>query len=363
METQMIIREPNPSKSDDTRTYETVLDTATGATSCNCRGWTTKREGQPRDCTHTKAIRIKHAGLLPRAGRVAVAVAVTEAPAVRRAAVVTRVAAAAMATELEPMLASAMTRGQRVESFGADWAMEEKFDGHRLIVTKRGGAVTARSRVGNGRALPPHIAAVLARLPDGVYDGELVVPGGRSSDVARLENASRLVLVLFDAVEVLGTSLVGEPYTRRREVLLLAAALGGDTAAVRVAASVPVSRAAVEAIWARGGEGVVLKRLASVYQPGYRSADWVKVKKGGHVTVTVTGFETGDTGIAFGKTCVRDDAGRAFTVKTLNNATIREVSARPEAFVGRRLVLKFNEQLASGAYRHPMFDHWAGDAE
>lgn len=35
--------------------YETLLY-ADGSTSCNCRGWTVKKQGRPRECRHTRAV-------------------------------------------------------------------------------------------------------------------------------------------------------------------------------------------------------------------------------------------------------------------------------------------------------------------
>jgi hypothetical protein len=366
----MVLKELNRSKSNPSADpYETLFDTESGEASCTCRGWTIKKEGKPRECTHTRAMIKKHAGAVP--------VLRFEAGALRGALVGGRLDAEEARFDvfderktddmpLEPMLASAMTRGQRVEDFAVPgWVMEEKFDGHRQVVTVRRGMVESRSRAGNNRALPAHILSVMEEMPDGVYDGELLVPGGKASDVTRLELRDKLVLVLFDALEMDGEDLLGRTYLDRRSLLagaFIAATVAG-VGAVRVAEAFAVSRAQVETIWARGGEGVVIKRADSTYQPGARSADWVKVKKAGAAVVTIRGFVTGDTGIAYGKCEVMDDAGRAFSVKTLNNATIREVAADPGSFVGRRLVIKFNERLASGAFRHPMFDHLAGEEE
>lgn len=43
------------SSSNPSKTYETILYTD-GDTSCNCRGWTFKKEGQERTCTHTRKV-------------------------------------------------------------------------------------------------------------------------------------------------------------------------------------------------------------------------------------------------------------------------------------------------------------------
>jgi hypothetical protein len=43
------------SDSNPSHSYET-LQYADGSTSCNCRGWTFKREGQERQCKHTRMV-------------------------------------------------------------------------------------------------------------------------------------------------------------------------------------------------------------------------------------------------------------------------------------------------------------------
>lgn len=367
----MIIREQNKSKSSPgKKPYDTIYDTDTGEGSCTCRGWTIKKEGKPRDCGHLKDIRkgLKNqggSGTITRASMAEVAAAVI--PDVLTTATTT-------AKSVAPMLASAMTKGQTIEHFATDqWILEIKWDGHRQVVTVRDGVVLeARSRAGNTRDLPAHIRRALSYLPNGTYDGELIYPGGKSTDVTRADVQDKLQLVLFDVLELMGENVMRRPLRERRECLELAVqhitqatkrtdrTKGG---AVIFSLTFPVNRKTVEDIWANGGEGAVLKRITSIYAPGYRTADWVKVKKGGHVTVTVTGFETGDTGIAFGKTLWRDDHGHESSVKTLNNAELRRIAANPFAFVGKRLVLKYAEHLASGAYWHCFWDHWAGEGE
>lgn len=343
-----------PSKSNPSAEPYTVLyNTETRTASCNCRGWTTKKEGKERSCTHTK--------------RVMAEFGVEGAPAPEP------VAALLDSRLFDPMLASAMTKGQRVSDFSdAEYALEEKYNGHRILLAVEGGRVVeTRSREGNARALPEHVQVALSFLPDGIYDGELRWPGGRSTDVTRGDVQDELEFVMFDIAEFGGTVLIDLTYDLRRVRLEQAFELASRRAShvvmelrgLALSQQFPVSQASVDAIWDRGGEGAILKRRASVYEPGARDANWLKVKRNGHVRVTVRGFETGDTGIAFGKTLWVDEHGYLGSVKTKNNRIIREVAVDPRRFVGRGLVVKFTERLASGAYEHPMFDHWAGEAE
>jgi bifunctional non-homologous end joining protein LigD len=262
---------------------------------------------------------------------------------------------------MNPMLASAMPEGVSLSQFmSAEWCLEEKFDGHRVTVLKQGDTVSAWSRPQRGatkaalpRTLPPAIVDALRDLPDGRYDGELVVPGKRSWHVARNDSKHQQQLVLFDMLEVLGTLVIDRPYAERRALLTLAVAHhGGDR--LRVPESVPVSAEAAQAIWDRGGEGAIVKRLAARYQPGKRSPDWVKVKRKAAATLTIIGFHAGKSG-PHGKMRLRDDHG----VET-SCGTPRDVD--PQRDLGRRVVISYTEKTDSGSYRHGSFDHFAEGA-
>ncbi len=264
-----------------------------------------------------------------------------------------------------PMLASAMTEPVSGAAFdrrfaGGAWVMEEKLDGHRLIAVVTDGQVAAFARPGRdgvakSRDLPAHIVTELQRFPDGVYDGELLAPSGKSWDVTTV--GAQLVFVVFDVLHVEGS------YDRRRTALLDALrVLPLGQTAVSTVESVAPSWSAVEAIWKRGGEGVIVKRRASYYRPGYRSPDWVKVKQSHAATLTITGFDAGKSG-PYSALKLRDVDGHDTTVKTLDNELLRAIAAAPTSYLGRRVVISFQEKTPSGSYRHGMFDHFAGKGE
>ena len=139
--------------------------------------------------------------------------------------------------------------------------------------------------------------------------------------------------------------------------------MAGTSGTVAITSSVPVSRAAVDAIWKAGGEGAVLKRKAAPYRPGWRSPDWIKVVKKLTATLTVIGFEAAKLG-PYSVVLLRGDDGVETKVKTLDNHWLREFAAAPGSFIGRRLVISYRERIAKGGqYRHPMWDHFAGEGE
>ena len=363
-----------PSRSSAT-VYTATLDPATGATACDCAGWRFKRGEQARGCRHTRAL---EAAQTP-AGKQATVDSAAEAAVARADATPLTYdrlhdeLPMPMPKALNPMLASAMTDTVFADYENDAWTLEPKLDGHRCVVRKTATDVWAWSRpragagkVGLARTLPVGIVDALKQMPDGVYDGELVTPSGKAWDVSRSETFADQTLVLFDVVELFGQALAAKPYGERRPALEMAVAhLQGTPHATRVGITpaVPVTWAAVEAVWAAGGEGAVLKRKAAPYRPGHRSADWIKVKRSLSLTMTVTGFEAAKLG-PYSVVLLRGDDGVETKVKTLDNHWLREFAAAPGSFIGRRLVISCQERIAKGGQpRHPMWDHFAGEGE
>jgi len=259
-----------------------------------------------------------------------------------------------------PMLASPMINPVRGADFDvrfAGWALEEKLDGHRCIVQVRGRDVRGFSRpLGSRppleRALPPHIVEQLRRFPDGDYDGELATNSGKAWDVVRTRERASLVYVIFDLVTGLH-----DYDTRRAALLKVLRLLPPGQEAISTVLSEPPTWAAVEAIWQRGGEGAILKRRTSLYQPGRRSPDWLKVKQLHAATLTVIGYEAGRSG-PYSTIRLRGEDGVLAKVKTLNQYWLRRLAANPEQFLGVALVISYQERTPSGSYRHAMFDHF-----
>jgi ATP-dependent DNA ligase len=333
-----------------------------GKVTCDCRGWINRRGTSSRNCTHTKKLAKELGRTLVDRGEFAyLDVFDTTPPAIAADQ-------AAVPLPPAPMLATATTRTTAADfdrTYGGDdWVMEEKLDGHRCLVVVKDGTVSAWSRprtgsTANPRTLPALMVAQLKNFPDGVFDGELVAAGGKSWDVKA--GGSRLVFVAFDVLAVAGRSTVTRSYRERRTVLLdiLRSALDEGQTWVTTVESTAVTHAAVQAVMQRGGEGVILKRVESCYRPGMRSPDWLKVKARQSATLTLTGFAPGKSGMFSSMQLVDDDGGTA-TVKVSGNKLLADVATAPQSFIGRRVVIAFQERTKSGAYFQPTFDHFAG---
>jgi DNA ligase D-like protein (predicted ligase) len=171
-----------------------------------------------------------------------------------------------------------------------DWTYEPKWDGFRVIATVRDGSVRLLSRNGHSftRVFDP-VAGALRSFPTSlVLDGEVVAitEEGRP-DFEALQHRLRprdgklpghICYMAFDCLYVNGHALFGRPLEERQNHLQeLRPALAGD--AVKLTESFPAtqSRRLMEACAAMGLEGVIMKRKGSLYRPGYRSPDWIKV--------------------------------------------------------------------------------------
>ncbi|MGR6968478.1 ATP-dependent DNA ligase [Streptomyces cynarae] len=194
----------------------------------------------------------------------------------------------------------------------AQWAYETKQDGQRVVVYLPGdGSLELRARSGEviTGAYPElgPLGGVLGATA-AVLDGEVVALDERGrGDFQRLQSRMGLAhspalaarraaqipvhLVLFDVMFLRGERLLALPYTRRRQLLeglALAGAYWSTPGAI-----VGHGARALEATREAGLEGLVCKRLDSVYEPGVRSRSWIKIRNVRAVDVIVGGWLPG----------------------------------------------------------------------
>ena len=193
-----------------------------------------------------------------------------------------------------PMLA---TLADRIPQ-GVGWAYEVKWDGYRALCTLRGGEATLRSRT--GKDLSERFAAIsralprAMRTPDCVVDGEVCAldDAGRPSFQAMQEGSKRLVLELFDLLEVEGEPLLELPLGERRT--RLEKLIDSHARVIRFSQTFSDGNALLEAAREQGLEGIMAKRLGSPYVPGKRTGDWVKVKARFSDELVIVGYTKGE---------------------------------------------------------------------
>lgn len=259
-----------------------------------------------------------------------------------------------------------------------EWAVEEKFDGIRIETVMYNGRVDSWSRAEKWHPLPNHIQAQLRKLPNVILDGEVYAPGKRSYGTTEKANDKDCIYVVFDLLATPdSTSCQLDSYDDRHSALENCIRSYKLSDAVQVASSCPINSrkemlALQKSIWARDGEGIILKRRKSIYLPGARTKDWLKSKKLQTKVMRLTGFEAGTSEIVnrgpFAKVCLEDTEGYTCTVKTLNDEELenfakRNRSGKTHPDIGRWLWIEFHERTPKGKYREPRWDRWATDDE
>ena len=182
------------------------------------------------------------------------------------------------------------------------WTFEIKFDGYRCIAVKQGKEVTLFSRhkkVLNSR-FPGVVEALSSLGGDFVLDGELVAldSRGRPSFQILQNNMSRdlpLYLYAFDLLNRNGELLLNFPIERRRELLERLLAGAKDPLRLSPLLQAPTGQI-LDAVRKLGLEGVVGKRIDSIYDPGERSGAWIKIRANFEQEFVIGGYIPGARG-------------------------------------------------------------------
>lgn len=192
---------------------------------------------------------------------------------------------------MAPMLA---TLGSMPADLGA-FGYEVKWDGYRALARIDATSFLLCSRNGNDLSERfPEVAGLRSRLKRRILlDGELVamdrqghpnfsalqtrMPRGGGVRATRAWDPARFTLqyMVFDILHLDGFSTRGLPYTERRAILEGLALSGSGW---QVPPRHPDGPALLEVMRQAGQEGIIAKRLTSIYRPGLRSPDWLKVK-------------------------------------------------------------------------------------
>jgi bifunctional non-homologous end joining protein LigD len=274
-----------------------------------------------------------------------------------------------------------------------EWVFEVKYDGYRILARIEGKEVKLITRNGNdwtAKMEPLRAGLAKMKLPDGWYDGEIVVHDEKGRpDFGLLQQAfdgshtASIVYFLFDAPFLDGYDLRQVPLVQRRE--LLAKALGKLPAKGMVRFSAELSAAPAEIVAAAckmGLEGVIGKRRDSAYT-SRRSGDWIKLKCGQRQEFVIGGYtdpQGARTGIGSlllgvygkdGELHYAGNVGTGFNEKTLRDLTARlkkldtdqspfastKAIAKKSHWVKPKLVaeVSFSEWTRTGSVRHPVF--------
>ncbi len=177
------------------------------------------------------------------------------------------------------------------------WSFEVKWDGYRTIAFVADGRVRLQSTRGlDVTARYPELGIIADGLHayTAILDGEVVVldDAGRPRFELLQRHEQPAVYVAFDLLSLGGHDVIDQPYEERRK--LLAAAFEAGPGRTVTAHHVGHGEELLDAAIAQGLEGLMAKRLGSVYQPGRRSPAWRKIKLRRRQELVVGGWTRGE---------------------------------------------------------------------
>src|SRR5690606_15653335 len=198
----------------------------------------------------------------------------------------------AIPSDIDPMLATLADS----PADGSGWIYEIKWDGFRSISYIDKDNVDIRSR--NNKKFNEKFYPVRKALEGwgvrAVVDGEIVVinskgfPDFGALQTWRSEADGELVYYLFDVLWYDGYDLMNVPLAGRRNILKQIVPANSP---IRLSESFDVTGAELIGIAGEMGlEGILAKKEKSVYQPGHRTRDWLKIKTVKQQEVVIAGY-------------------------------------------------------------------------
>lgn len=270
-----------------------------------------------------------------------------------------------------------------------DWVYEIKWDGYRAIAEVEEEELRLYSR--NGNTFNASYPIVVKALKDlgihAILDGEIVVldeSGKASFQLLQYYSSDSnypICYYVFDLLSLNGQNTCELPLTDRKS--LLKQLLGGKGGVIRY--SEHIRERGVDFFNVAGEqnlEGIVAKKADSLYRPGFRTSEWLKIKHHKSQEAIIAGFTAPTGGRKYfgalvlgimdkGKHTYVGHTGSGFTSRSLKELSellkprIRKQSPfqekiktnMPVTWVKPDLVceIKYSEWTREGRMRHPVF--------
>ena len=286
--------------------------------------------------------------------------------------------------DLKPMLASITSEPFNDE----EWQFEIKWDGYRALAYLNDGQVQLRSR--NNLSFDTKYIPVVDALKqwpiNAVIDGEIIILNeDGKADFKALQDwqqvkKGNLVYYVYDILWLDGISLINLPLEERQQILRQ---LMPDAGNIRFSDCIEAYGVDFYNIAKENGlEGIIAKHKDSLYQTGYRTKSWLKIKIEQRHEAAICGYtKNRDTDRLFSSLLLARYAGGRLTyigqVGTGFNAAMQEeimqkmkplLSKTPSlegvprlgketVWIKPHLVceVKYTELTPEGVMRHPSF--------
>lgn len=295
---------------------------------------------------------------------------------------------------IKPMLA---TQAKKIFK-EPNWVFELKWDGYRVLTNINNGDVELYSR--NGISYNSKFALLkkeLESIPhDCILDGEVVIVDKNGKpDFQKLQKydadktKGELRYYVFDLLHLNGHDTISLPLLERKS--LLPDILEGMERVLfcdHIEAMGPtLYNRAIDA----GMEGVIAKKADSVYVPGYRSENWLKIKDSTTEETVICGYTdsvgggsifgslilgmyqdekltyVGNCGSGFSASEQKELLKKFKTLETETNPFGKKLAlkGRVPNWVKPRLIceVKFSEWTKSGLMRHPVYKGLRNDKD
>jgi bifunctional non-homologous end joining protein LigD len=194
--------------------------------------------------------------------------------------------------DIQPMLATLVDKPVDEEG----WQYEIKWDGYRALGYINEGNVDIKSR--NNKSFNEKFYSIFNALKqwkiNAVVDGEIAVlnekgiPDFSYLQAWRSEADGHLVFYLFDILWLDGIDLMNLPLNERREILK---SIAPQNDIIKLSETFDATgKEFFEIADKMGLEGIMAKKESSVYTPGLRTKEWLKIKTEKHQEAIIGGY-------------------------------------------------------------------------
>ena len=221
-----------------------------------------------------------------------------------------------MPNMIDPMLATLTS--PEVVLIGS-WIIEPKYDGERIIAVRSGDDISlwTRRNIQASYKFPEIVKALKENIDgdDWILDGEMTVSGGfrqllnrNVEDRFKISLLSRKNPATYNIFDIIRheKDLFNTPFIDRKGILMKVVHPNNNIAIVPFHEVEKVEEEFLNYL-KEGFEGVVIKNSYSKYEPGRRSDQWLKIKKGDTVDVNIIGATKSTGSIPFGALMMEKD--------------------------------------------------------
>jgi bifunctional non-homologous end joining protein LigD len=164
------------------------------------------------------------------------------------------------------------------------FCFEIKHDGYRIIAFVKDGNVKLQTRnLKDYTAKFPQIVQAMQKLKfNAIFDGEIVMLDDKGVDDFnalqnwRSDNDGPLYFYAFDLLYYNGSDYMNKPLYERKNTLKNI--LPKSAVIIYCDEITTYGKALFKMVKDLGAEGIVAKRMDSIYRPGVRTKDWLKIK-------------------------------------------------------------------------------------